>query len=302
MSAIESAAFVVCLDDASPETEVDAARQIYWGTGTNRWHDKSLQFVVCANGASGSICEHAALDGLSTIPLVPFMEEAIGEEPMRIGASAMGDRSIAGTKGLPVKHLDMTTDLWIDNRITHVRCEAEAGWSQCNVDAFTTHKLGEKTLRAANVSPKSALTLAVLLAGSRYFGNLPSSHETVSLSAYRGGRAAGTQLALPTVQEFCDSVAEPIPRDEQQGFFYKAAATLTSNLIRSAHGDSFAPYLTALEKLAQEEGGNNQLFEDPVYRRVQQPQLTIDCLDTVTVSGGWGPQRVWVHFKAYDNG
>lgn len=275
--------------------------QIFWGTGTNRWYDKSLQFVVCANGASGNMCEHTALDGLSTMPLVPFMKEAIAEEPMFIGASAMGDSSLTSCKGLPVKHLEMATDLWIDDQIAHAQRQTESERSKCHIDAFTTHALGEETLRAANVSPKSAITLALLLASSRYFGSLPSAHETVSLSAFRGGRAAGTQLALAPVEEFCNSTSGQSPQDEQRSLLYKAAATLTSNLIRSAHADSFPPYFIALEKLAQKEGITNELFEDPVYRRIQQPRLTIDCLDTVAVSGGWGPDRVWVHFRAEEN-
>lgn len=77
---IDSALFVVCLDDCEPETLDDRAANMLHGsydlvertdahegllqTGTlcNRWYDK-LQLIICANGAAGINFEHSAVDG-----------------------------------------------------------------------------------------------------------------------------------------------------------------------------------------------------------------------------------------------
>lgn len=77
---IDSALFVVCMDDTEP---IDAAQLsnnmlcgtyqlqdgVQVGTCTNRWYDK-LQIIVCANGAAGINFEHTAVDGHTVLRYV----------------------------------------------------------------------------------------------------------------------------------------------------------------------------------------------------------------------------------------
>ncbi|KAJ5339778.1 hypothetical protein N7452_006506 [Penicillium brevicompactum] len=49
---IESAGFVICLDDAKPVTLAERAEQYWHGDGSNRWFDKPLQFIINDNGSS----------------------------------------------------------------------------------------------------------------------------------------------------------------------------------------------------------------------------------------------------------
>ena len=66
---IDSALFVLCLDDDAPPTPAAVARTMLHGTYamngdgvqvgslTNRWYDK-MQIIVCANGSAGVSFEH----------------------------------------------------------------------------------------------------------------------------------------------------------------------------------------------------------------------------------------------------
>jgi carnitine O-acetyltransferase len=54
---IESASFVVCLDDSAPGTRDELSRACWHGDGRNRFFDKPLQFVVFENGKAGFIGE-----------------------------------------------------------------------------------------------------------------------------------------------------------------------------------------------------------------------------------------------------
>lgn len=65
LDTIEAAAFVICLDDVSPTTPTERCNPLLLGDPGNRWSDKTLQFVVYANGSSGYICEHSTLDAAS---------------------------------------------------------------------------------------------------------------------------------------------------------------------------------------------------------------------------------------------
>ncbi|OCF59267.1 carnitine O-acetyltransferase [Kwoniella mangroviensis CBS 10435] len=73
LSVVESALFIVCLDDAGPEDLAELCGNflcggykleggVQTGTCTNRWYDK-LQIIVCSNGEAGINFEHTGVDG-----------------------------------------------------------------------------------------------------------------------------------------------------------------------------------------------------------------------------------------------
>jgi hypothetical protein len=59
---IESAAFLVCLDETSPTEPEGRIHDLMMLDGFNRWVDKSLAFVVCKNATSGTYVEHTMID------------------------------------------------------------------------------------------------------------------------------------------------------------------------------------------------------------------------------------------------
>jgi len=59
---IESAAFLVCLDETSPTEPEGRIHDMMMLDGFNRWVDKSLAFVVCKNATSGTCVEHTMID------------------------------------------------------------------------------------------------------------------------------------------------------------------------------------------------------------------------------------------------
>lgn len=80
LSMIDSALFVLCLDDDAPADVTDLTNNMLCGTyrlhdgrqvGTclNRWYDK-LQIIVCKNGAAGVNFEHSSADGHTVLRFV----------------------------------------------------------------------------------------------------------------------------------------------------------------------------------------------------------------------------------------
>jgi carnitine O-acetyltransferase len=74
---LEAAAFIVCLDDASPEGAPERARHFHFGDGRNRWNDKSIQFVICENTVSGIVGDHSMLDASTLLGLNKYVYKAI---------------------------------------------------------------------------------------------------------------------------------------------------------------------------------------------------------------------------------
>ncbi|WFD07931.1 carnitine O-acetyltransferase [Malassezia vespertilionis] len=80
LKTIDSALFVLCLDDVAPQSASELANNMLCGTyalqdgvqtGTclNRWYDK-LQIIVCANGTAGVNFEHCSADGHTVLRFV----------------------------------------------------------------------------------------------------------------------------------------------------------------------------------------------------------------------------------------
>ncbi|OQS05085.1 choline/Carnitine O-acyltransferase, partial [Thraustotheca clavata] len=59
---IQESLFAVCLDESTPRNSSECLKQISAGTCSNRWYDKSLQFIVFANGNVGCNMEHGNAD------------------------------------------------------------------------------------------------------------------------------------------------------------------------------------------------------------------------------------------------
>lgn len=67
LAAIDSALFVLTLDDAAPVSHEQMNRAMLHGDARNRWFDKCLNIIVCANGKAGVNWEHAWGDGVAVL-------------------------------------------------------------------------------------------------------------------------------------------------------------------------------------------------------------------------------------------
>jgi hypothetical protein len=64
---IDSALFVLTLDDSAPEDPESLCRTFLHGDARNRWFDKCLNLVVASNGRAGLSWEHAWGDGVAVL-------------------------------------------------------------------------------------------------------------------------------------------------------------------------------------------------------------------------------------------
>jgi carnitine O-acetyltransferase len=86
---IESASFVVCLDDTSPVTYEERAHQYWHGDGQNRFFDKPLQFIINENGTAGFMGEHSMMDGTPTHRLNDYVNDVIFNKKLDFSASSV---------------------------------------------------------------------------------------------------------------------------------------------------------------------------------------------------------------------
>ena len=91
LQAIESSAFVICLDEESPVTLTEIGRGLLHGNGYNRWYDKTLQLIVFANGEAGMLNEHTLIDGFMTTGLVQALNSPLSNSELQEDVSFAND-------------------------------------------------------------------------------------------------------------------------------------------------------------------------------------------------------------------
>ena len=89
LEAIESASFLVCLDDTSPVTLEDRAHQYWHGDGQNRFYDKPLQFIINENGTAGFNGEHSMMDGTPTLRLNDYVCDMIAAGKVQVDSESI---------------------------------------------------------------------------------------------------------------------------------------------------------------------------------------------------------------------
>lgn len=78
---VESAIFVMSLDEHEPDDYADACQRQLNGDLQSRWADKSCQFIVYKNGKFGCSGDHACYDGSVSVLLMVFTMLSMTEMP-----------------------------------------------------------------------------------------------------------------------------------------------------------------------------------------------------------------------------
>ncbi|KAK7984416.1 hypothetical protein PG989_011818 [Apiospora arundinis] len=170
LHAIDTAMFVVCLDDESPMTSGERHTQFLLGGQehpfTNRWLDKPTHFAVTANGLSAGIFEHTKIDGLDVRTL---------------------HQHIHSWSPTPA----------VLQRVEEIQAECQKSYGYIDHRYFTAKQLSPDRLRASRTSPHATAHLASLLAVYLVDKDIRPAWEIVTLGTWAGGRIDWVQTVSP---------------------------------------------------------------------------------------------------------
>ena len=219
---IEESSFVVCLDDAAPETDSEQVRQAWFGDGFNRWADKSMQIIVAANGKSSAILEHGGIDGLTSWRFSEWVQRAILDTPpvSSTNASDSGaapSSSLEEQQPIDLEELTFQSTPDLDRHMLTLRDRYVAATSTAEYKNHYLHAFGTADLMAWGMPVKSVLDVTVQLAIHLHYGHNVPCWEGVSMSHYHKGRSDMLQIATPQVARFCaDAAATSINEAEAE--------------------------------------------------------------------------------------
>lgn len=279
---LEKAVVVICLDDGSPTTPSERCNQFFLGDPSNRWSDKTFQFVVCENGTSAFIGEHSMLDGLSIRRLNQFLTEAIFSD----GGSIQGidDRASDCNKQKWVSHdaPNLATEYTIslnptyEARVNSIRNSFAKGIEPIEIKHIDL-ELGDTFFQERKVSTKTGFQILIQLASRFFYGYQPCSWETVSLARFLKGRVDWIQAIQEPMKNFCDTASamcssdntcsahqENSAREQEkcQKLFFEAAIAYTNQRTRIGLGMGFKAHLHTLWALAPSCPESQIFFED----------------------------------------
>ncbi|KAJ8065466.1 hypothetical protein OCU04_006149 [Sclerotinia nivalis] len=292
---IEAAAFVVCLDDATPETPSQRFSQFLFGDGSNRWYDKSLQFVICKNGVSASVCEHSVLDGITIEVLHEFINEAIISHKSPTNTNG----SIVSADPDTPEILPLVPSPILENRTQHIRQSLARQTSKYSFTHLEMNNLNHNFLSKKGLPTQSGIQLAIQLANHRFFGHNPSAIETVSLAQFRQGRVEVHHITTPLMAQFLATNKHAINIHSRE-LLYEAAKEHAKSLTRASKGRGFSRHLLALEWMIKEGEETPSLFLDAVYQRMKPERAVTSCFNTGWLEGGFVypfPGSILVYFE-----
>jgi carnitine O-acetyltransferase len=215
---IDSALFILVLDDFTPPTLHAAAANMLHGTnrlaedspvqvGTciNRWYDK-LQLIVCKDGTTGINFEHSSIDGHTALrfvsdmfaeTVITFAESIVelvhGRGRIQHIVEATIQRA-AVDKGRRLDVLPKKIRFDIPDTVMDQIYYAET--SLCdNVVSSDTFVLefagyGKNLIVKNNMSPDSFVQMSIMLAYYRLYGKLVCTYEPVLTKVRRAGTRA----------------------------------------------------------------------------------------------------------------
>lgn len=273
---IDSALFVVCLDDTEPagqaavsenmlcgSYDIEAGVQV--GTCTNRWYDK-LQLIVCKNGSAGINFEHTGVDGHTVLrfasdiytdtimrfaktinPSAPNLWPSMSPDPAKRDPESFGD-----VDSTPHRlEWKMNSELATGIRFAETRLSDLLLQNELRILEFSNY--GSTFMKHAGCSPDAFVQMAFQAAYYGLYGRVQSVYEPAMTKAFLHGRTEAirstTEQSVNFIKRFCEDVSPQIKVDALR----KACTRHTAVTREASAGQGQDRHLYALFKMWEQQ-------------------------------------------------
>jgi carnitine O-acetyltransferase len=259
LETIETALFLVCLDALTPADTLAACDHLLHGDSGSRYFDKSLSFIVFADGTAGINVEHCGLDGTTILGLVDTMlSTSAAEQSARSGARSQGTPTFA-----PVEFvLDGALRADIASAAASFRDFAEnTASAEVSILDF-----GNERAKALRTSPDAFAQMALQLAHQRAKGFVGATYESIATRHWRNGRTEAMRVVTPEVLRFVAAMQGADAETKRSA--YRAAADKHVQRARECQaGDAPEQHLWELLLIQNREGAELGVPEPPALYR-----------------------------------
>ncbi|KAF1850707.1 acyltransferase ChoActase/COT/CPT [Cucurbitaria berberidis CBS 394.84] len=292
LEAIESASFVVCLDDASPVTLEERSHQYWHGDGANRWFDKPLQFIVNDNGTSGFMGEHSMMDGTPTHRLNDYANQQIFTN-----ALPFDDPNVRSDLPNPKPlRFEVSKELQKDIDDAQSHFARQIGAHELRVQAYQGY--GKGLIKKFKCSPDAYVQMIIQLAYHKFYGKNRPTYESAATRRFQQGRTETCRTVSDESVAFCAAMADHNATPEECQKLLRAALNAHVKYISDASdGRGVDRHLFGLKKCLKEGEDVPALYQDPAFSYsstwfISSSQLSSEYFNgygwSQVVDDGWG--------------
>lgn len=280
---IDSASFIVCLDDATPITLEERARQYWHGDGANRWYDKPLQFIINDNGTSGFMGEHSMMDGTPTHRLNDYINDLIFGNKLDFADPTIR----SDLPGPQLIQFDITPQVQaqIDRATTDFN--NIIGQHQLAVQAYQGY--GKGLIKKFKCSPDAFVQMIIQLAYFKMYGKSRPTYESAATRRFQLGRTETCRSVSDESVAWCVSMVDTSMNDETRvDLFRKAINHHIEYISAASDGKGVDRHLFGLKRLIESGQELPPIFTDPAYSFSSSWYLSTSQLSSEFFNGyGW---------------
>jgi len=299
LEAIQSAAFVICLDTEKPETFLEKSHDLWHGAVTrsasgvtlglrNRWADKPVNFIVFDNGSAGMLGEHSIMDGTPTSQLCDTVLDIIASPNFDQG------KAPAGTSApLPVP-LDFNVSDATKKAITQAEKAALELIEGQALNVVKT-KYGKGAIKKFGVSPDSWTQMIIQLAYGRFLKSTGEkrpggTYEAATTRKFYKGRTEAIRVVSSESDAWVKSMDDPqAGAEERKKLFAVATKKHVAWAKMAGNGEAIDRHLLGLKFSLNKNESVPAMYSDPVYQRSSTWVLSTSAIFSKHFQPyGWG--------------
>jgi hypothetical protein len=254
LAAVESALFVVCLDEGAPRNNCEAAEAAFAGPAGSRWFDKSFCYVMWSNGRVGLNCEHAALDRHVPMHLMEVLLQSEADEQC---VPSLDVRQRAQLQCQPrVKRLQWMVTPGLESAVS-LACNAYAKHlADSNLFVFEFFGYGKAFVKQhCRASANSWLQMCLQLAFYRHRKRFVLTYESCELRYFAEGRTECIRPLSAESIQWCKLMqAEGSGREERVAALGAAMRVHGRRAREAERGRGFDRHLFGLFVLSVQQG------------------------------------------------
>ncbi|XP_050360681.1 carnitine O-acetyltransferase-like isoform X2 [Nymphalis io] len=284
---VETSLAVLCLDGATgvwrlqddARRTLAAAQTIHGGgsrsNGANRWFDKTVQFIVGADGITGLTYEHSPAEGQPIAVLTDFIIKYIEQDkPVETSSSSPKD---------PIR-LTFNVNGEVAEMIATAKSNLDKLVADLDLNCFKFDRYGKNFIKSHKMSPDSYLQMAMQYAFYKLHGTPGAHYESAATRMYAGGRTETIRSCSPESVQFARAMldARAAPRDKLAAM-HGAVKAHKDYTVQALQGFGVDRHLLGLKLTAIENGielpkiYSDQGYMRSAHMRISTSQVACRC-------------------------
>ncbi|QKV90700.1 choline/carnitine O-acyltransferase [Streptomyces sp. NA02950] len=258
LQTVETAMFVLCLDDAEGQSVAEAAHRFMVGNPASRWHDKAAQIMLDLDGRIGFSFEHSRGDMASFQALTAHVREKSPE----IAVAPQGGRSDVRREELCWDDVGPV----LERAASKAQQFALAQESRLTTVAARVENAGTET---CGLLADAVVHVAAQLAHVGLRGRPAWAYQPVDMSRYAGGRIEVMRPVSPEMLEFIRLEGENASAEDRRAALIRTATEHRRRQTECITGSASERHLFALKTFGEHIFGDHaEMFDDVAWERL----------------------------------